>query len=136
MKLNQLNEVVDWNEKSEKQQIAMVKSGAFNAIAHIKNPSEAVQLVAVSVNGFAIRFIILRGITPSSAVQHAAVTQTPRAIEYIDNPTPTAIKTALTSINFIYEEEAYSGEVRRLFANNAILMKKWLRYGETMRNQT
>ncbi len=39
---------VDWNTKSEKQQIAMVRRDPYN-ISRIANPSEPVQLVAVQV---------------------------------------------------------------------------------------
>jgi hypothetical protein len=127
-------QLVDWNAKTEKQQIAMVRRNGWD-IERIINPSEAVQLAAVNQSGHSIRFIIKGGIIPSEAVQLASVNQNVWAFLNINRPSPQVIKTALTNQRFIKDSNAYEQQVKKLFANNALLMNKWLRYGETMRNQ-
>ncbi len=158
MKLIQLLEAVDWNTKPEKQQITMVKRNGFN-IKKITNPSEAVQIAAVTNNGNAIHTIINMGIIPKEAVQLAAVKQNPHMIRslenpseavqmvvagdayaswlvtYIHNPSPLAIRTSLTNQQFINAQSAYEEAVKVIFKDNNILMKKWLRYGENMRTR-
>ncbi len=47
---------VDWNTKSEKQQIKHVSDNGY-FIGAINNPSEAVQIAAVSTNAMAIQYI-------------------------------------------------------------------------------
>ncbi len=66
--------------------------------------------------------------------QLAAVKQDGRAIRYIDNPSMEVIKIALTNQTLIDDVYTYNNQVKRLFANNALLMNKWLRYGENMRS--
>jgi hypothetical protein len=53
---------------------------------------------------------------------------------YIENPPPHLIKIALTQTNLINWPARYEEMVNKLFRNNTLLMKKWLRYGETMRD--
>jgi hypothetical protein len=143
---------VNWDAKSEKQQIALVKRSP-QSMQKITNPSEAVQLAAVNANIFAIEFIknpsevvqlaavtrygrALRFISDQSeAVKSAAVNQDMYAFVYVNNPSDEMIKLALTSRYFIDSPSLYEYITKKLFANNTILMKKWLRYGETMRNQ-
>ncbi len=147
---------VDWNKKSEKQQIAIVRRSGY-MIRRIANPSEAVKLAAVSENGHviddidnpseaiqlaavnsasdALIWITKKGIVPSDAVQSAAVSRMGSLIRYIKHPSSQVVKVALTDQRFIGFKESYEREVKRIFSNNALLMKKWLRYGETMRNQ-
>ncbi len=61
---------VDWNTKSEKQQIAMVKRTKRGVgILKIANPSEAVQMASVLNSAGSLRFIE----QPSEAVQLAAI---------------------------------------------------------------
>jgi hypothetical protein len=157
MKIEDLCEAVDWDKKSEKQQIALVKR-SWDSIRFLSNPSEAVQLVAVSRHGIALDVICSKGIepseavqlaavseygvviqcirTPSEAVQLAAVKNTGFAIEFIDLKlvTPAVIKIALTDRSYIISRfDSYTKVVQRLFANNSLLMKKWLRYAETMK---
>ena len=70
---------------STQVQLAMVRSfGGHNAIQHIKDPSEAVQLAAVEdMAGLAIKYIK----DPSEAVQLAAIKINPYMIANIKNPT-------------------------------------------------
>jgi hypothetical protein len=165
---------VDWNTKTEKQQIAMVKRApqsiakitnpsevvqwaAINqntfAIQYIKNPSEAAQLAAVSRNGFLIEQIKnpseavqLAAVSadalaiqyiknPSEAAQLAAVSRNEWAIWFIDNPTPKVIKLVLQSPSVINNQRQFEDFIHKLFADNAIMTKKWLMYGKTMRSQ-
>jgi hypothetical protein len=132
MKLNEIaKQPVDWNTKSEKAQIDFVRSYGEN-IGKIDNPSEAVQLAAVNNYGPAIAYIK----NPSEGVQLAAISQQGYLIKYINNPTQTVLLTVLKDLRFINNQGIYEKAVRRLFANNTLLMKKWLRYGEAMREQS
>ncbi len=70
---------------------------------------------------------------PSEAVQLAVIKEYIWAFLRINNPTPLVIKTALTNPILIGDERAFKQAVTAVFSNNALLMKKWLRYGETMR---
>jgi hypothetical protein len=106
------------------------------AIEHIKNPSEVVQLAAVKQTGLAMYHIIKKGIVPSEAVQLAAVNQSLWALSFIKSPSQVVIKAALTNPLFIDDQTYYENAVGVLFADNALLMKKWLRYGEAMRNHS
>ncbi len=152
MKLNQLIESVDWNRKSEIQQINMVQrsskgitcithpstavlSAAIHAypwaIEYVKNPSEELQLEAVNIQGWVIKHID----NPSEAVQLAAIRNDLNSIVYLDKPYPSVIKAVLTNETLINNKSVYENLIVRLFENNALLMKKWLRYGDAMRNQ-
>jgi hypothetical protein len=164
---------------SEQDQILAVKTH-MDHLRNIKNPSEAVQLAAVSSNGHSIYHIMDKGIVPSEAVQLAAVSsvgevvgdltdpseavqlaavnQDAWAIQYIDNPSPEVqqtavdnagwevlqyvhnrspivVKNVLMNYELITDEILYRFVVTTLLKDNTLLMKKWLRYGETMRNQ-
>jgi hypothetical protein len=138
---------------SEELQLAAVKQSG-NALEYIENPSETVQLVAVRQNGWAVHYITNPSETvqkmaiwpdiyaiksiknPTPSVQMEVVRAMSRAIEFIDNPTEEAIKTAFTDEKFIKDSPtSYEVQVKRVFKGNTLLMKKWLRYGEAMRNQ-
>jgi hypothetical protein len=121
---------VDWNTKSEKQQLALVRRSGSN-IYKIHSPSEAVQLAAISQHEYAIRYIK----NPSEAVQLAAISQHGYVIQYIKNPTQTVLLTVLKDLRFINKQGIYERFVKKYFANNTLLMKKWPRYGEAMREQ-
>jgi hypothetical protein len=125
---------MDLNDRTEEEQLAVVKRTAY-AIKHIKNPSEAVQLAAVAQDGFAICYVIDNRNVPSEAVQMLAVKQDVYTIHVIRNPAPAVIKAALTNSALVHQVLEYEYLVNKLFADNALLMKKWIRYGETMRNQ-
>jgi hypothetical protein len=56
-------------------------------LKYIEDPSERVQLAAVSYDGFAIEYIT----NPSEKIQHAAIEENEEAIRYIDNPAPSLI---------------------------------------------
>ena len=77
------------------EQLALVTKDA-SEIQWIANPTEKVQLVAVTQDGSLIKHIIAKGIAPSEEVQIAAVTQNSSAIYYIDNPTEKAQLAAVT----------------------------------------
>jgi hypothetical protein len=62
-------------------QLNMIKHDS-NSIQFIDNPSEKLQLVAVSQNGYSIQFIE----NPSETVKLAAVQQSGYAIKFIENP--------------------------------------------------
>jgi hypothetical protein len=64
----------------------------------------------------------------------AAANQNGHVIQYIKNPNQLVIKTALMNQQFINNQPVYEAYVKNLFENNAMLMKKWLRYGEAMRS--
>lgn len=66
------NQFTNINSATEFEQIQAVKTDE-NAITHIRNPSEAVQLAAVEHYGSAIIYLIQNGIRPSIDVQTAAV---------------------------------------------------------------
>ena len=67
---------------TEEMVLEAIKYSA-EAYLTIDKPSEAMQLAAVKQNGYAIRYIIDKGIRPSEEMQLAAVTQCGDAIEYI-----------------------------------------------------
>jgi hypothetical protein len=119
---------IDWNKKTEKQQINMVKKNGLN-VYKILSPTESVQLAAVEAYSGAIQYID----NPSEAVQLAAIELNPHNIVNIKKPTPAAIKAALTSPLLINLPRFFEDAVRRTFKNNQLLMNKWLRYGEVMR---
>ncbi|MCK9369670.1 hypothetical protein M0R04_07160 [Candidatus Dojkabacteria bacterium] len=108
MKLIELFEAIDWNTKSEKQQIAMLVGGMGYKISSIKNPSEAVQLAAINLNAW--------------------------NITYINRPTHTVIKLALSNLcTYSNNKDGYDMLVTKLFKDNTLLARKWIRYGNTMR---
>jgi hypothetical protein len=157
MKLHEINTPnSDWDNKSEAQQLALVRQSGINiikiknpsnnvqlaaiennvrAIFYIKHPTEEAQILAASKYGDSIKYLYKIGIIPSQAVQIAAVTKNPFSIEYIPNPSTSVIKIVLTSEMVLRRPLIYDKLVHQLFKDNALLVKKWLRYGETMRNQ-
>ncbi|MCK9369775.1 hypothetical protein M0R04_07715 [Candidatus Dojkabacteria bacterium] len=92
--------------------------------------SEAQLLADVSMNGYLIRNIT----NPSEAVQAVAIRENPLSVGLIKNPSQKVVLTALKDERFINHPIHYNFFVKRHFANNTLLMKKWLRYCETMRN--
>ncbi len=107
MKLFEISkQQADWNTKYEKQQIAIVSRDG-HIIDKIHNPSEAVQI--------------------------AAVEAWPYGIIGIEHPTQTVLLVALKDERFIRTQLGYEDFIKTHFANNTLLMKKWLRYGEAMR---
>ena len=92
------------NSMDESNQIVLLQKDS-SLFRYIKNPSERVQIAAVSKYGSAIKYIIRAGITPSEAVQIAAVSKYGSAINYIIRAgiTPSeAVQTASVS------EDAYA----------------------------
>ncbi len=119
----------DHSNKSEKEQIATVNNDGFQ-IKNIKNPSEAVQIAAVHGNPIVIRHLP----NASEAVQLSAISgQQGWAVQFIKTPTKKVLLIALKDQKFINNEEEYEKFIKKYFANNTILIKKWLRYGQAMR---
>ncbi len=74
----------------------------------------------------------------------ASVRKNPYVIKYVPKPNPDTLSDprdrpseynmkALRDPQFIANTGAYNEAVKRIFKDNVILMKKWLRYGEAMR---
>jgi hypothetical protein len=61
------------------------------------------------------------------------VTNNAWAIQYIEYPSLNSIKLALNHREVIKYPLVYERVVKIVFKNNTLLIKKWLRYGETMR---
>ncbi len=143
------------DKASEQEQLAAIKKNA-TAIYNISAPTREMQelairakptiiaspihfdedmiMLAISLNGFVIAGVK----NPTEEMQLIAVRNHPGTLSSIKNPTKLTIRTALTDErNFIHDQiyGAYQHEVKQLFANNALLMKKWLRYGEVMYNE-
>jgi hypothetical protein len=91
-------------ENSESNEIAKIKNNPFD-IRNIRNPSEQLQLFAVSLAGDVIQYIK----NPTEKVQLAAVNKNPFDIKYIINPSEevqlAAVKQNIllifTNINFL-----------------------------------
>ncbi len=109
MKVIELFEAVDWNTKIEKEQIDLVTREGYD-VQKITNPSENVQLAAVSSNPWVIR--------------------------NIKHPSNITIKSALTNPDGICQDHTYREAVNYLFKDNTLLMKKWLRCGKAMREES
>lgn len=71
----------------------------------------------------------------SKEMQHVLVNTNQLYISWISNPDPDILKQCLTSEELIIKYSyIYKLVVTEQFANNQILIKKWLRYAETIRN--
>jgi hypothetical protein len=146
------------------QQRAMATAGwgATLILDQIDHPSEAVQQLAVQQDSAAIGSIIEKGITPSETVQQlSAKLDGPSAVEtlvrwnipisnevisialkqdgmtiaHIPNPSSSMIFAALTSESMLrYYKTQYDHVVRHLFPNSAIMVSKWIRFGDTTRS--
>ena len=68
---------------TEEVQLAAVSIDGSSAIKYIKRPSENVQIAAVNDWGANIRYIIKSGITPSESVQETACGNSGNSIKYI-----------------------------------------------------
>ncbi len=129
MKLYEIaNQQVDWNTKTEEDQIELVNMDGL-AIRYIDHPSVAVQMAAINQYSWAIQHIK----NPPEIVQLAAININGWSVKYIDNPTKPVLLKALKSQDFIDDDKSYNDFIKKYFANNTLLMKKWLRYGEAMR---
>ncbi|MCK9369743.1 hypothetical protein M0R04_07545 [Candidatus Dojkabacteria bacterium] len=126
---------------SEAVQVAAVSSSGYT-IRWIKKPSEQVQLIAIHSDPDYLRFIK----KPTEAVQLLAVTRSGCAIiELLDKGikkfSDNVIRTALIDLNLIKYSNKwgavkhYDDVVRALFPNNSLLMKKWIRYGQALRDE-
>ncbi len=97
--------------------------------SHKKRYNEKEALEAVKHWGPAIQFME----NPSEAVKLAAVQNNSYALKFIDNPSQLILLTALKDQRFINQQFDYDRFIKKHFANNTLLMKKWLRYGQVMR---
>jgi hypothetical protein len=110
---------VDWNIRSDQDQIAMInRSGKY-----------------AMINGLGMYGVdAIRKIdNPSPKVQIFVVTKNPFAILSIKNPTSEAVSSVLTNERFINSIDVYNKFVKQFFKNNTVLMNKWLRYAENIR---
>ena len=114
----------DINDMSDEEQLAAVNRNG-DAIRFIKNPSPEVQLAAVKQRGLAIEYIK----NPSPEVQLAAVKKSGDAILLINNPSHELI----TLPSVIKIKDLYDSLIKNIYPNNNLLIKKWIRYGDTMR---
>jgi hypothetical protein len=116
------------NPSEAVQLMAVSRQG--EVIGELENPSEAVQLAAVTQSGFNIKYIA----DPSPAVQQAAVDKNGwEVMQYVEHRSPVVIKNTLTHFEFIEDERLFQFAVNMLLKGNGVLIKKWLRYGEAMR---
>ncbi|MCK9369659.1 hypothetical protein M0R04_07105 [Candidatus Dojkabacteria bacterium] len=122
---------VDWNTRSEKEQIAMVKR-SFNGIRKIDDPSELVQIESILKNISSLEYIK----NPTEHVMQKAAARCGYAVLFIKNPSQKVLLIALKEPGFIGMQTRYEIFVKKYFANNTLLMKKWLRYGEAVREQS
>ena len=116
----------DINDMSDEEQLAAVNRNG-DAIRFIKNPSPEVQLAAVKQRGLAIEYIK----NPSPEVQLAAVKKSGDAILLINNPSHELI----TLPSVIKIKDLYDNLIKNIYPNNNLLIKKWIRYGDTMREE-
>ena len=91
------------NPSKDLQAIAV--KNVSNAISYIPNPDEDIQLESVRADGWALEYIMLKGIAPSNAVLCTAVQRNPSVISIINNPSRivqlTAVKNNPKAIKYI-----------------------------------
>jgi hypothetical protein len=129
LKEDNLDKPIDWNAKTIRDQLSLVRSDPWD-IQLIDDPSEVVQIAAVNTDAESIQFIE----NPTEKVQRLAIDADPWNIDYINNPSPAILSLALKNPKVYTNQEYYDGCVKRYFADNIILMKKWIRYGQAMRS--
>src|SRR5574343_535453 len=103
------------------------------SIKSIENPSEAVQMAAIQKNIYVLDYIQ----NPTYNVVKYAVTKDCGVASIIDPKflTPDLIKQVLTDTRWtIFEVDTYNKLVQNIFKGNNLLINKWIRYGEKMRN--
>jgi hypothetical protein len=54
----------------------------------------------------------------------------------ISNPPNEVVSAALTQKKLVKNEKKFNDVVKRFFSDNTLLMNKWTRYGEKIRNNT
>jgi hypothetical protein len=94
---------------TEPQMIAAVKEDPDN-IMHMPHATEKVQLTAVKEYGGALRNF------------------------WAERPSKAVVNAALTEPTFVHDARSYDALVKDMFADNSIMMHKWIRYGQNMRN--
>jgi hypothetical protein len=105
-----------------------------NVIGDIKDPCEEAQMQAITHGGGSY---IMKIENPTPKVQLAAVEHYPAIIKQIENPTKEAVMSALTNDSFVKSKlwgDEYTQFVDEYFKNNSILRNKWLRYRDNMRS--
>lgn len=143
---------------SDEQKIDYLKKYGTEHIKYMENPSDKVQMYAVSNNVNVIKDIEdpceeaqLRAISngggsyiqyienPTPKAQLAAVEIYPSSIKLIKNPTKEAVMAALTTDSFVKSlswGDSYTQFVNEYFKNNSILRNKWLRYRDNIRSMS
>lgn len=123
---------------SEKGQIQLVSRNP-KEIKEISNPSEAVQTAAIKADWFAITYID----NPSDEMYKLAISINPYTIGYMVEhgikPSDEMIYNALTHPGLQYNEDwakyGYPEVVAKLFNDNELLYKKWMRYWQKHKGQ-
>lgn len=112
----------DWDLASEQEQIDFVKENGMN-IHRIKNPSDAVQLAAYRNDYEVLDYLIEVGARISQDVINKALTSRVTMNRYLEIPH--------NNSNPYY----YPDLVKRLYPNNELMQRKWMRYWEANRNK-
>jgi hypothetical protein len=95
------------NSLTEEEQIQLINAIEYSVLGDIENPTEAVQLAAVKLEGDDIFDII----NPSEAVQLAAVEGNCYSILGIINPTEKVQLTAVRNFNFDYNDKRFVSKI-------------------------
>jgi hypothetical protein len=118
------------SHQPEEQQLASVLRYA-DTILFIENPSITIQLAAIKQKPTLIKYLK----NPAAEVQMLAVSKDGFTIKGIKDPSLEVIRAALQNPKTIRKQPQYDKLVKHIFKDNTMLMNKWLRYGETMRDQ-
>jgi hypothetical protein len=94
-------------------------------------------IYAISIDPYIIEEVGLCYGTVTDDMKWLALKKNPNTIlHYIPNPTPDMLKFALTQPVVIEDKQFYEDVARKFLSNNQIIMKKWIRYGDTMRGDS
>lgn len=98
-----------FHNMTEPQMIAAVKEDPDN-IMHMSNATPKVMMAAVKTYGGTLRNF------------------------WMEKPSKEIVNAALTEPSFVSNARDYNNLVKDMFADNGILMNKWIRYGQNMRD--
>jgi hypothetical protein len=117
---------------SDAEMIAVIENN-YNAFIQFLNylvPSEAVQCAAYSLNGVLIEYFVAK--LPNEPVTNKALNIALTHPRFIANNIDPDLIFKPDYDNFV--QTSYDGFVKYYFRNNIILMNKWLRYADNVRN--
>lgn len=110
-------------------QLAAVKQNP-EVLRVIQNPDRSVIQYALAANGFTIKYVK----DPDEELQLLAIDLTSGPIMYIKTPTKIVIDQVLRDDDFIISSpNAYKNFVARIFKDKSILINKWIRYCDNVR---